>query len=254
MLSLTKKARVGILIRDMKKYLSVLFALFIIASCSQTSYKSPHEKRDLKVVNISSHDVTITIRALYNSVVYQPNAVISHAPGTALELKGVPFCTAVPKNGYDWKIDGLEDNIDPTTWTIRNLTEDEKIKVTVKNGLSKDVKLKYRVKNDGKYPGELNLNNIPRIITLYDTDYIFELENQKKYKIKVKKNGVWEYAADASGQYITAFAIQTNPSDVPPDWAADPSNPADADKIPLFFTIDYDKAAKTISIKPLPIE
>ena len=237
----------------MKKYLSILFALFIIASCSQTSYKSPHEKRDLKVTNISSHDVTITIKARYNSVVYQPNAVIPHA-GTPLELKDVPLCTAIPEKGYDWKIDGLKDNIDPTTWTIRDLTDDEKIKVTVKNGLSKDVKLKYKVKSDGKYPGELNLNNTPKVITLYDTDYMFELENQKKYKIKVKKNGVWEYAVDASGQYITAFAIQTNLSDVPPDWDADPSNPADADKIPLFFTIDYDKTAKTISIKPLPIE
>ena len=250
---MTKKAPAGILIRDMKKYLSVLFVLFIIASCSQTSYKSPHEKRTLTVKNDSGNPVTLTIKARYNTTVYHQNIVIPNA-GTPLELKGVPLCTAVPENGYDWKIDGLEDNIDPTTWTIRNLTEDEKIKVTVKNGLSKDVKLKYKVKNDGKYPGELNLNNIPRIITLYDTDYIFELENQKKYKIKVKKNGVWQYPVDASGQYITAFAIQTNPSDVPPDWAADPSNPADADKIPLFFTIDYDKTAKTISIKPLPIE
>ena len=179
MLSLTKKARAGILIRDMKKYLSVLFALFIIASCSQTSYKSPHEKRDLKVVNISSHDVTITIRALYNSVVYQPNAVISHAPGTALELKGVPFCTAVPKNGYDWKIDGLKDNIDPTTWTIRNLTDDEKIKVTVYNTVAKKIELTYTTK-DGKYTDSCTIEAKPSdkdaatgTIYLYDTEYNF---------------------------------------------------------------------------------
>ena len=248
---MTKKAPAGILIRDMKKYLSLLFTLFVIASCSQTSYKSPHEKRKLEVKNTLGTPVTLTIKARYNSVVYF-NGTIS-AGGTKV-FPGVPLCMAIPEEGYDWKIDGLKDNIDPTIWKIRNLTEDEKIKVTVKNELGKDVKLKYKVKNDGKYPGELNLNNIPRIITLYDTDYIFELENQKKYKIKVKKNGVWEYAVDASGQYITAFAIQTNPSDVPPDWDADPSNPADADKIPLFFTIDYDKTAKTISIKPLPIE
>ena len=235
----------------MKKYLSVLFALFIIASCSQTSYKSPHEKRKLEVTNTLVTPVTLIIKARYNSVVYFNETI---PIGGTKVFPSVPLCTADPEKGYDWKIDGLKDNIDPTTWTIRNLTDDEKIKVTVKNGLSKGVKLKYKVKNDGKYPGELNLNNIPRIITLYDTDYIFELENQKKYKIKVKKNGVWQYAVDASGQYITAFAIQTNPSDVPPEWAADPSNPADTDKIPLFFTIDYDKAAKMISIKSLPIE
>lgn len=112
---MTKKAPAGILIRDMKKYLSVLFTLFIIASCSQTSYKSPHEKRDLKVTNISSHDVTITIKARYNSVVYF-NGTIS--AGETKVFPSVPLCTADPKETDDWKIDGLENNIDPTVWTI----------------------------------------------------------------------------------------------------------------------------------------
>lgn len=178
MLSLTKKVRAGILIRDMKKYLSVLFALFIIASCSQTSYKSPHGKRDLKVTNISSHDVTITIKARYNSVVYQPNAVIPHA-GTPLELKGVPLCTAIPEKGYDWKLDGLKDNIDPTTWTIRDLTNDEKIKVTVYNTVAKKIELTYPTK-DGKHTASCTIEAKPsdkdaatEIIYLYDTEYNF---------------------------------------------------------------------------------
>ena len=175
---MTKKAQAGILIRDMKKYLSVLFALFIIASCSQTSYKSPHGKRDLKVVNISSHDVTITIKARYNSIVYQPNAVIPHA-GTPLELKGVPLCTAIPEKGYDWKIDGLKDNIDPTTWTIRDLTDEEKIKVTVYNTVAKKIELTYPTK-DGKHTASCTIEAKPsdkdaatEIIYLYDTEYNF---------------------------------------------------------------------------------
>lgn len=175
---MTKKAPAGILIRDMKKYLSLLFTLFVIASCSQTSYKSPHEKRKLTVKNTSGHDVTLTIKARYNSVVYQPNAVIPHA-GTPLELKGVPLCTAIPEKGYDWKIDGLKDNIDPTTWTIRDLTNDEKIKVTVYNTVAKKIELTYPTK-DGKHTASCTIEAKPsdkdaatEIIYLYDTEYNF---------------------------------------------------------------------------------
>ena len=174
---MTKKARAGILIRDMKKYLSVLFALFIIASCSQTSYKSPHEKRDLTVKNTSGHDVTLTIRARYNLRVYYTNLLLHN--NDEVDLKGVPLCTAIPEKGYDWKIDGLKDNIDPTTWTIRNLTNDEKIKVTVYNTVAKKIELTYTTK-DGKYTDSCTIEAKPSdkdaatgTIYLYDTEYNF---------------------------------------------------------------------------------
>ena len=173
---MTKKARAGILIRDMKKYLSVLFALFIIASCSQTSYKSPHEKRKLEVVNNSGNPVTIKIKARYNSVVYFNETI---PIGGTKVFPGVPLCTADPEKGYDWKIDGLEDNIDPTTWTIRNLTEDEKIKVTVYNTVAKKIELTYTTK-DGKYTDSCTIEAKPSdkdaatgTIYLYDTEYNF---------------------------------------------------------------------------------
>ena len=173
---MTKKAPAGILIRDMKKYLSILFALFIIASCSQTIYKSPHEKRKLEVENTLGTPVTLTIKARYNSVVYF-NGTIS-----ASETKvfpSVPLCTAIPEKGYDWKIDGLKDNIDPTTWTIRDLTEDEKIKVTVYNTVAKKIELTYPTK-DGKHTASCTIEAKPsdkdaatEIIYLYDTEYNF---------------------------------------------------------------------------------
>ena len=99
----------------MKKYLSVLFALFIIASCSQTSYKSPHEKRKLEVKNTLGIPVTLTIKARYNSVVYF-NETIS--AGETKVFPSVPLCTADPKETDNWKIEGLKDNIDPTLWKI----------------------------------------------------------------------------------------------------------------------------------------
>ena len=112
---MTKKAPAGILIRDMKKYLSVLFVLFIIASCSQTSYKSPHGKRKLEVKNTLGTPVTLTIKARYNSVVYF-NGTIS--AGETKVFPSVPLCTADPKETDNWKIEGLKDNIDPTLWKI----------------------------------------------------------------------------------------------------------------------------------------
>ena len=115
MLSLTKKARAGILIRDMKKYLSILFALFIIASCSQTSYKSPHEKRKLTVQNDLTIPVTLTIKARYNSVVYFNETI---PIGGTKVFPAVPLCTADPEETDNWKIEGLKDNIDPTLWKI----------------------------------------------------------------------------------------------------------------------------------------
>lgn len=176
MLSLTKKARAGILIRDMKKYLSVLFALFIIASCSQTSYKSPHEKRKLEVTNTLVTPVTLTIKARYNSVVYFNETI---PIGGTKVFPSVPLCTADPEKGYDWKIDGLKDNIDPTTWTIRYLTNDEKIKVTVYNTVAKKIELTYTTK-DGKYTDSCTIEAKPSdkdaatgTIYLYDTEYNF---------------------------------------------------------------------------------
>lgn len=112
---MTKKAPAGILIRDMKKYLSLLFTLFVIASCSQTSYKSPHEKRKLEVKNTLGTPVTLTIKAQYNSVVYF-NGTIS--AGETKVFPSVPLCTADPKETDNWKIEGLKDNIDPTLWKI----------------------------------------------------------------------------------------------------------------------------------------
>ena len=93
----------------MKKYLSLLFTLFVIASCSQTSYKSPHEKRKLEVKNTLGTPVTLTIKARYNSIVYF-NGTIS--AGETKVFPSVPLCTADPKETDNWKIEGLKDNID----------------------------------------------------------------------------------------------------------------------------------------------
>lgn len=173
---MTKKAPAGILIRDMKKYLSILFALFIIASCSQTSYKSPHEKRKLTVKNDLTIPVTLTIKARYNSVVYFNETI---PIGGTKDFPAVPLCTAIPEKGYDWKIDGLKNNIDPTTWTIRDLTNDEKIKVTVYNTVAKKIELTYPTK-DGKHTASCTIEAKPsdkdaatEIIYLYDTEYNF---------------------------------------------------------------------------------
>jgi len=268
-LSLTKKAPAGILIRDMKKYLSVLFVLFIIASCSQTSYKSPHEKRTLTVKNTTDYNIPeITIESRYNSKIHYKGILRSR---DEIKLQNVPLCTTKVPAGYEWTLNKINDHSDTPVWVIsafKYKDETPMIEVSIFNYLSKKVTLQgtsktviKTIKNIGNHSIEVaNIGALaqtipptsptPQSLSLYDVEYNFSIKDAKLYYKKIRSSGSWVYEPEQN----LYMAIQTNPNDTPPNWAADPSNPADADKIPLFFTIDYDKAAKTISIKPLPIE
>ena len=250
---------------NMKKYLSILFALFIIASCSQTSYKSPHENRTLTVKNTTDYDIPeIIIKSRYNSKIHYKGILRSR---DEIKFQNVPLCTTEVPAGYEWTLNKINDHSDTPEWIISEFKykdETATIEVSVFNYLSKEVTWQgtsktviKTIKNIGNHSIEVaNIGALaqtipptsptPQSLTLYDVDYDFTLEGAVSY---YKKN------ADGNFDETKLYpAFKRNDADTPPRWAANPNTPTDADKIPLFFTIDYDKVAKTISIKPLSIE
>lgn len=242
------------------KKLFFLFFIFAFCACSQASYKSPHEKRDLTVKNTTAYEVNIEIKARYNSVVYFNGKINA---GQTLSLKGVPLCMATPDSDYDWRITKINDHSDTPVWHIRDLTDDEKIKFTILNYLTykADTDANRKIKLTGKIRGTVDRHKFSKEIDsvlfatpanppvqaevlLYNKGYDLALEGVELY-YKKKADGI---SYDETKLYP---AFKRNDADVPPHWAADPNNPADVDKVPLFFTIDCDTTAKTISIKPL---
>ena len=237
----------------------LLFFVFAFLSCSQNSYKSPHEKRNLTVKNTTAYEVNIEIKARYNSAVYFNGKINA---GQTLPLNGVPLCMATPDSDYDWRITKINDHSDTPVWHICDLTDDEKIKVTVLNYLTykTNTDVNHKIKLIGKIENTTDRHKFSKEIDsvlfatptnppvqtgvfLYDKGYDFALEGAELY-YKKKADGSYDET-----QLYTAF--KRNSADTPPRWAADPNDPLQADKIPIFFTINYDKGTKTISIKPL---
>lgn len=225
-----------------------LCALLTVA-CGQLGYKNPHEKRTLTVTNSLTVPINgVVIKSRYNSDV--------HFNGTleavkTLTLKDVPLCITNLDSAYDLKIDKANELGDNPYWTIRKLKDSEKIKIAVYNHLVADVKLTYKLQNTqnvyipGSSNGDIELpkqtDSVPSFLSLYDSAYDFHLNNEQKYYTK-KNDGSF----DMSKKY---FALKRNAADVPPEWSADPANPADKDKIPIFFVIEYNKNMQRIDIR-----
>lgn len=113
------------------------------------------------------------------------------------------------------------------------------------NNMLSDVKLEAKTKDNyfSVPPKEIkskDLNYVYLYETNYDNVYSFRLSDEKMY---YKKNSDGTF--DISRKYP---ALQRNSADNPPEWAANPNNPADKDKVPLFFTINYNKDKKMIVI------
>ena len=231
----------------MKKYLFILCCAVLFFSCNGiTGYKSPHEKRNLTVINTTGRNIDIIVKARYNSVEYFNGTLNA---GQSTPLNNVPLCMLIPKQGYDWRVEKTDDHSDNPVWRIRSVTDDEKLKVPVYNtNLDGTIILKYKVKAPGTvFETSAYIDKgKARLIKLYDTDYEFFLENAERYW-KKKDNGDYDKTA-------TYWAIKHNSVDNPPEWSADPKNPADKDKVPAFFTINYDKAAQKITITQVPTE
>ena len=223
-----------------------LFFVFAFISCSQTSYKSPHEKRNLTVENAIGRNIDIIIKARYNSVEYFNGTLNA---GAKTQLNNVPLCMLIPEQGYDWRVDKTDDHSDNPVWRIRSVTDDEKLKVAVYNtNLDGVIKLKYKVKAPGAVfeTSDAIDKGKALYIKLYDTDYDFSVDGAKLY---------WKKNPD--GTYNKAkkyWAIQRNAADNPPEWSATPTDSDYKDKVPAFFTITYEKAAKQITLTEDPRE
>ena len=214
----------------MKKFIFIFCFILILFSCKGTGYKNPHEKRNLTIRNNTANNIDIIVKARYNSVEYFNDTLTG---GNAVTLTGVPLCTMIPEQSYEWRVSKTDENGDNPVWFIRNVTDDEKIKVTVYNNLApKKPKLICKIKDTGdKYKTEADFTTVssPCILYLYDAEYDFSLKDAKLY-----------YKKKADGNYDkskTYFGLGT---DAGPEWTTEP----------VFFTIVYDTAAKTISIIP----
>ena len=244
----------------------ILFLVCLtLCACSMASYKSPHEKRTLTVKNTTDYDIPeIIIKSRYNSKIHYKGILRSR---DEIKLPNVPLCTTEVPAGYEWTLNKINDHSNTPEWIISEFKykdETPMIEVSVFNYLSKEVTLQgtsktviKTIKNIGNHSIEVaNIGALaqtipptsptPQSLSLYDVEYNFSIKDAKLYYKKIQSSGSWVYEPEQN----LYMAIQTNPNDTPPNWDADPSNSADADKIPLFFTISYDASAKRIIIQP----
>lgn len=235
------------------KKLFFLFALILyIVSCKGASQSiiNPLATRTVEVENTTALPINIHVYTVHNSELSFSGVINS---GEKKAFSNVSECNIEPNSAYNWKLERSYDKNGYQRFKFRNLTateeENEKLKVTVwNNNIDSDIKLKYKVKAPGAaFETSTYIDKgKSRFIKLYDTDYEFSLENAKLYW---KKNIDGTY--DKTAKY---WAIQRNTTDSPPEWAASPTDPTDKDKVPVFFTITYNKAAKEIIITESPKE
>ncbi|MGI5173480.1 hypothetical protein H0R92_07740 [Treponema sp. OMZ 840] len=229
----------------------ICVCLFCLFSCEQgTGILNPHMKRTVIVKNETPNAVHVHVYEVLNTSTWFNGSIDG---GNERTFLNVSECNVSPPSSYDWKLVRETDASGNQIFRIKNLEDNEKIQVTVYNELSEKVTLKYAVKADGKYPEEKELDppGTPRIIRLYNTDYEFELKEQKLFYKKIKNGSEWTNVL-INGEPLTLPALPQNSSDSnsPPEWDTNVT----PDKMPLFFTIEYDKAKKTIHIKPSALE
>jgi len=194
----------------MKKISFVLCCAVLFFSCNGTTgYKSPHEKRNLTVINTTGRNIDIIVKARYNSVEYFNGTLNA---GQSTPLNNVPLCMLIPEQGYDWRVEKTDDHSDNPVWRIRSVTDDEKLKVTVWNAnITGGITLKYKV----KAPGTL-FETSPAIshghgvlIKLYDTDYEFELDNPPALPSPPAPKQKYDISYNKAAQKITITQVPT---------------------------------------------
>lgn len=184
----------------MKKLFFLLVLCVCILSCKDTTGTlNPLALRTVVVENTTSTPINFHVYTVHNSSFSYTGIINS---GEKKAFPNVPECNIEPAFAYNWKLERSYDKSGYQGFKFRNLTTDEKekemLKVTVWNSnIDSVVKLKYRVKASGTaFETTANIKKgLGVLITLYNTDYEFELDNppaipsneKQKYDISYNK-------------------------------------------------------------------
>lgn len=173
----------------MKKAFFVSIVCLCVLSCKGgiSDTLNPLAPRTVEVENTTSLPINIKVYTVHNSGL-SFSGIIN--PGDKKVFSGISECNIEPATAYNWKLERSYDKSGYQRFKFRDLTAAEKEKemldVTVWNTNiddddvnSKYVKLKYRVKASGTAFETTSAIKKGKgvLITLYNTDYEFELDN-----------------------------------------------------------------------------
>ena len=230
-------------------FLCCISSFFI--ACGFKEDDAKYTSRTVILRNATEHPVYFKITHAYASdeVFFDAN-IAAHATVTIPKERNAGLCRfrrdRNPDRDYFWRLTE-ERNDDSVFFTARQIPDIDKKIIPVFNDLSDNITIICKTR-DGLF------TETPRQIEkkAWGNVYLYESDYGKVYSFHLKDEAMY-YKKNADGTFDRTrqyLAVKRNSADNPPEWMADPNNPADADKVPLFFTISYDASAKRIIIQP----
>lgn len=226
-----------------------LLTLSFFMSCGFKPNDTKYTHRTVFLRNATEHPVHFKITHAYDSGEIYFDAIIpAETTETIPRERNAGLCkfrTINPDSNYFWRLT-QESNDNSISFTARRIPDIEKKTIPVFNDLLYNVTIECKTR-DGFF------TEIPREIEkkAWGNVYLYESDYDKVYSFHLKDEAMY-YKKNPDGTFDTTKlypAVKRNTADTPPHWPADPNNPADADKVPLFFTISYDAGAKRIVIQ-----